>query len=123
MDSSKTNINLEEPIPEVPFPVIPNEVRASLDEPLVNLEAEGFEVLTVYYAKMIPGAEVEAWARRSVAEMLHRAEALLPAGYGFVILDAWRPISVQQARSPSIPPRPSTSSPTRRSSGSTAATR
>ncbi|MBR5996105.1 MAG: M15 family metallopeptidase [Eubacteriaceae bacterium] len=87
----------DEPIPDIPFPVIGEYKVLDVDEPLVDLEALGFEILSVYYAKLLPGSTYEAYARKTAAEMLVEASRKLPEGFTFVILDAWRSISVQQA--------------------------
>ena len=84
-------------IPERCFPDIGKYDILGSSEKLVDLENLGFEILSVYYARLLPGATYEAYARESVAEMLIKAQGLLPKGYSLVILDAWRPISVQQA--------------------------
>lgn len=75
-------------IPERSFPDIGKYDILGSDEKLVDLENLGFEILSVYYAKLLPGATYEAYARESVADMLIKAQGLLPKGYSIVILDA-----------------------------------
>jgi len=90
-------LNDRKPIPHVEFPKVYAWAIEESQEPLINLEALGFEVCSVYYAKLLPGATYEAYARQSVAQMLRQAQERLPRGYRFLILDAYRPIAVQQA--------------------------
>lgn len=90
-------VDYRRPVPHVTFPQAESGPIEALDEELVDLEALGFEVCSVYYAKLLPGATYEAFARVSVARMLQTAQQLLPAGYRLLILDAYRPIAVQQA--------------------------
>lgn len=84
-------------IPHVDFPKVDAWPIDMHDEKLLNLESLGFEVCSVYYAKLLPGATYEAYARESVAAKLQEAAQALPKGYRFLILDAYRPIKVQQA--------------------------
>jgi D-alanyl-D-alanine dipeptidase len=69
------------------------------DEPLVSLSfmPEKMVVSPQYFMQQLPGALPELYARASVQTMLVKAAALLPYGYKFVILDAWRAVSTQQA--------------------------
>ncbi len=50
-----------------------------------------------YLAAGRPGAIDTAYLRRGAAELLLRAAEHLPAGYRFLIYDAWRPYSVQKS--------------------------
>jgi len=50
-----------------------------------------------YYLSGIEGAVDDCYIRESVAEMLIRASMNLSCDYRLVILDAWRPISVQRS--------------------------
>lgn len=77
-----------------------NFVLIPCDEPFVDLEAfmdEKIKVDMAYYQQGINGAVKTAYLRQGAAERLKKAASLLPAGYQFLIYDAWRPISVQQA--------------------------
>ena len=81
--------------------ILPETKHISLDEknePFVDIEAfsEGkIKVNMQYKAANMPGAVGKAYARKKVAEMLMKAHMLLPTGYTFEILDAWRPYEVQ----------------------------
>lgn len=48
-----------------------------------------------YFKNKLNGAISKAFVRKSVADRLLKALQLLPDGYTFVILDAWRPYEVQ----------------------------
>lgn len=50
-----------------------------------------------YKDKELNGALLTCFVRESVAEALVKAQKLLPEGYAFVVWDAYRPQSVQQA--------------------------
>lgn len=86
-----------EAIPHVDFPKVDSWPIEECGEKLVNLEKLGFEILSVYYARLMDGATYEAYARESAAAMLQKAQRALPDGYSFIVLDAYRPIEVQQA--------------------------
>ena len=45
----------------------------------------------------LPGSSPSIMCRKTVFEMVEKAEALLPEGYKFSIYDAYRPVAVQQA--------------------------
>lgn len=51
----------------------------------------------IYYQQGIIGASPDIFLRTSVIERLHAALSILPAEYGFEILDGWRPVAVQTA--------------------------
>ncbi|MCF0143360.1 MAG: M15 family metallopeptidase, partial [Parasporobacterium sp.] len=90
-------IDYYKPIPKTDFPTIEKYEIENVSEPMVSLSELGFEILSVYFAKMLPGSIEDAYARETVANMLIKASGLLPEGYSFVIFDAYRPITVQQA--------------------------
>lgn len=69
-------------------------------EPLVSLNAFGNQqiiVLPEYWQRGIPGALNDCYVREGVAKRLAEAACALPNGYKLVILDGWRPISVQMS--------------------------
>ncbi|MGG1658811.1 M15 family metallopeptidase [Brevibacillus sp. NRS-1366] len=68
-------------------------------EPLVSLKqySPQIEVYPVYYHEGLLGAMKDCLLRLGVAQRLKEASLLLPAGFRLVILDGYRPISVQQA--------------------------
>lgn len=94
--------DLDMPIPHTEFPYGFLRIEDPSDEPLVYLDDE-FECDSDYYhwneigGKPLPGSSPSIMARQTVRDMLHRAEDMLPEGYHFRILDAYRPIAVQQA--------------------------
>lgn len=84
-------------IPFQRFPSITNYTIDNIAEPLVDLNEYGFLVKPYYYEKNISGSLSKCYVRKSVAEMLIRAEKLLPHNYRFLIWDGYRPIKVQQS--------------------------
>ena len=72
------------------------------DEPLVYLD-DLFICDSKYYrwveqdGAALPGSSPSIMCRKTVCEMIQKAEKLLPEGYRFVIYDAYRPIAVQQS--------------------------
>jgi D-alanyl-D-alanine dipeptidase len=87
-----------------PIPLYP---RGSADwpsieecgEPLVSLQqySPRMEICPYYYHRKLAGSLSECLVREGVAKRLARAAGNLPRGYTLVILDGWRPLSVQQA--------------------------
>lgn len=49
-----------------------------------------------YFIEGLPGALPECYVRESILERLLQAAAAMPAGYMLVLLDAWRPFSLQK---------------------------
>ena len=84
-------------IPDIQVPEIAEYTVAGLEEDLVSLKERGFEVSSQYYLKQMPGAMADCYVRRTVADMLEKAQALLPVGYRLKIYDGYRPIRIQQA--------------------------
>ena len=102
-DSSEhAHADLSRHIPHIEFPYGFLTVKDPSDEPLVYLDDE-FECDSDYYhwkeigGRPLPGSSPSIMARQTVRDMLHRAEDMLPEGHHFRILDAYRPIAVQQA--------------------------
>ena len=85
------------PIPKLDLPQIDSYEIEEKEEPMVSLAGLGFEVMSVYYARLLPGTTFDAYVRETVARMLQKAQALLPDGYRFMILDAYRTVDVQKA--------------------------
>lgn len=66
-------------------------------EHLIPLSTSQRLVTYPFYAKMgIANAIPECFVRESVFEKLHQAAELIPADKQLVVLDGWRPFSVQQ---------------------------
>lgn len=60
-------------------------------------EQARLRIRPAYYHQGINGATADIALRAPVIERLHEALAMLPAEYGFEILDGWRPLAVQAA--------------------------
>ena len=66
-------------------------------EALIPLSTSSQLVTYPFYAKMgIANAMSECFVRESVFEKLHQVVKLIPEGKRLVVLDGWRPFSVQQ---------------------------
>lgn len=83
-------------IPDIQIPEILDYTVKGLEEELVSLKERGFVVSSQYYINQIPGAFPDCYVRKTVADMLEKAQALLPVGYRFKIYDGYRPIEIQQ---------------------------
>ena len=89
------------PIPKVPFPYGQIMVSNPSMDPFVYLDDE-FECDSAYFhwaeedGMAVPGSSPSIMARKTVRDKLHIAEDLLPEGYHFRILDAYRPVAIQQ---------------------------
>lgn len=89
------------------FPPIPPHAPLCADvppikecgEPLVSLPQYSPRLLVYpyYHAQKWHGSLPDCPVRESVAQLLARAADHLPPGFRLVILDGWRPLSVQQA--------------------------
>lgn len=90
------------PIPKVEFLTDRLPVTDPSDEPLVYMD-DRFLCDSKYFrwvemgGNALPGSSPSIMCRRTVCDMLERAEKLLPEGHRFVIFDAYRPIAVQQS--------------------------
>lgn len=88
-------------IPELSDPIWGEVGRLPIEddgEPLVplSLVPERIRVHPAYFLDGIPGAVPGCYARESVLERLLEAADRLPAGLRLVVLDGWRPHSVQK---------------------------
>lgn len=83
-------------IPEHKVPSIQKYEINRLDEEIVSLRKNGFIVESQYYIQGIKGSYRDCYARKTVVAMLKEAESYLPNDYKFIILDAYRPICIQQ---------------------------
>lgn len=95
-------LDYKKPIPDVTFMSNKLPVANPSQEELVYMDDE-FVCDSMYNhwvedeGRPLPGSSPSIMVRKTVCEMLHKAEALLPEGYKFKIYDAYRPIAVQQA--------------------------
>ena len=88
------------PVPEQILPDTGNIQLNSMEEPLICISETCRDVMDFepkYLEQNIPGAIAEVYVRKTVADMLLKATAMLPEGYQFKIYDAWRPAAVQKA--------------------------
>lgn len=94
--------NLTKQIPTIEFPSNKMQVVSPKKEELVCLN-DYFLCESKYFVweenggKPLPGSSPNIYARKTVKNMLLKAEKMLPQGYKFKIYDAYRPIAVQQA--------------------------
>lgn len=72
-------------------------VRRDDHDPLVQQPAGGrIAIYPCYQLAGFASASPELWLRSDVGGRLTAAAALLPAGYGLAVLDAWRTAALQQ---------------------------
>ena len=91
---------LDIPIKSVPLPQTDCVISEQSDERFVDIYTYSDKTVKVsmqYAISGIDGAITTAYVRKSVADRLLQAKKLLPSGYTFEILDAWRPYDVQLA--------------------------
>ena len=65
-------------------------------EPLVLLDDPRVATLSAYHHAGYREASTRMYLRSGVAQRLCRAAASLPDGFGLAVLDAWRPLNLQQ---------------------------
>ncbi|MDX1266622.1 MAG: M15 family metallopeptidase [Oceanisphaera sp.] len=84
--------------PEPDWPQLHALPIAESDEPLVplGLVASPLRAYPAYFHLGVPNALSDCYVRRSVLSRLQKAARLLPAGIDLVVLDGWRPFTVQQ---------------------------
>lgn len=94
-------MDFNKPIPKADFPFGLIIVSNPSMDPFVYLDDE-FECDSAYNhwveedGMAVPGSSPSIMARKTVRDMLHVAEDLLPEGYHFRIYDAYRPVAIQQ---------------------------
>ena len=94
-------IDYNKPIPKTEFPFGLIIVSNPSMDPFVYLDDE-FDCDSAYNhwdgegGMAVPGSSPSIMARKTVRDMLHEAEALLPEGHHFRIYDAYRPVAIQQ---------------------------
>ena len=91
---------LNTPVPERELPQRVERLSEEHREAFVDICAYSGGAIRVnmqYVKKGITGAIPAAYVRETVAKKLLEAKKLLPPGYTFEILDAWRPYEVQLA--------------------------
>lgn len=95
-------VDYNKPIPVLDFLSNKLPVPDPSDEPLVYMD-DVFLCDSKYYrwveqdGAALPGSSPSIMCRKTVCEMVKKAEDLLPEGYKFVIFDAYRPAAVQQS--------------------------
>ena len=95
-------VDYNKPIPKIEFLSNKLPVADPSDEPMVCMN-DRFICHSWYYdwpetdGTPLPGSSPVILCRKTIFEMLEKAESLLPEGYKFFIFDAYRPISVQQS--------------------------
>ncbi len=95
-------VDYKKPIPKIEFLSNKLPVAEPSDEPMMLMN-DRFICHSWYYdwpetnGTPLPGSSPNILVRKTVFEMLEKAEALLPEGYKFFIFDAYRPIPVQQS--------------------------
>ena len=90
--------SIMQPIPHIDFPNIKNFSILDKEESLVSLTNIGLFCESQYYKQGIKGAYKDCYARRTVADMLLKAEAILSdMCLHLKIYDAYRPWSVQNS--------------------------
>lgn len=94
-------VDYNKPIPKTDFPFGLIIVSNPSMDPFVELNDE-FDCDSAYYhwaeegGMAVPGSSHVIVARKTVKEMLRKAEDLLPEGYRLRIYDAYRPVAIQQ---------------------------
>ena len=86
------------PINSIILPNLNNLELNEKDELFVDIQEYSKNTISVnmqYKKQNLCSAINTAYVRKSVAEKLMKAKELLPKGYTFEILDAWRPYGVQ----------------------------
>jgi D-alanyl-D-alanine dipeptidase len=61
-----------------------------------TVDIKGVHTQAMYFLQGIAGALPQCYVRQTIAEKLRAVNASLPDGYYLVVLDAWRPLEVQQ---------------------------
>lgn len=92
--------DIGKPIPQCALPDTADVAIVPTEEPLICLSETCREIMVFqpkYWERGIPGAVAQIYVRKTVEDMLLAAVRLLPDGYKFKILDAWRPVAVQKA--------------------------
>ncbi len=87
------------PLPKLSEPLVQPFVLHSASgehEPLVSVVGPRTTTLVVYHHAGYREASPQMYLRSRVVERLCRAAASLPDGFGIAVLDAWRPLSLQQ---------------------------
>ena len=85
-----------EKIPQIAFPSISSFDINPVNEKFVSLKEAGFKVEPMYYLQGIAGAYRDAYLRETPANMLRKANDLLPDGLSIKVYDGYRPICVQK---------------------------
>lgn len=84
-------------VPDIQVPDVGEYETDFNDEELVSLKSRGFRVSSQYYKRGLPGSFSDCYVRKSVADMLEKAQSMLPKGIVFKIYDGYRPLTIQKA--------------------------
>lgn len=83
----------------IPKKELPADVKelTPTNSPFVKIKKEAGFIIDMQYVKLgMKNAEENAYLRKEAYEKLLEAQKLLPSGYRFKILDAWRPFALQE---------------------------
>ena len=90
------NVDITKPIPKIMVPSINDFKIKDIDEDIISIRKAGLLCDSQYYIDGIPGAYKDCYARKTVVEMLLKAQELLPKGLRLKIYDGYRPICIQE---------------------------
>lgn len=82
-------------IPDLPLPIDVKELTPTRS-PFVEIDKNLFVVDMQYVKLGMVNSEKSAYLRKEAYDKLLQAQKLLPNGYFFKILDAWRPFALQE---------------------------
>ena len=83
-------------IPNIESPIYKRNTNI-IDEKFVEIKSgDGIFVEMIYSKMNLKNTVDKAYLRKRVADMLYEARKLLPKEYGLKILDAWRPLNLQE---------------------------
>jgi D-alanyl-D-alanine dipeptidase len=77
------------------MPLVPQE-PAGAQEPLVQMDPRRISIVAAYHHAGLEDATRCAHLRQGAAARVYTAASTLPDGFGLAVLDAWRPLSLQQ---------------------------
>jgi D-alanyl-D-alanine dipeptidase len=97
-DPASVGATVIQSLPPVPKTTLPRGFIPVIDngDPLEPI-ADGIQVIPAYTADRWPGVNTTLCVRSEVNRRLKAAQALLPPGFVFAVLDAWRSATLQRA--------------------------